>query len=323
MTLHFNNVDTGSAPISTDIPGADSARYARCIEASKRVRWTIEDVIKGREFDIAQNFLPSGFAMTDGFVMLNSDEKRYIGQIQGRTYANMFALLERFINVKILEVSQDHCLGDQVKLEALVRFSDEELKHQELFRRIETMIASAMPEGYQFTPQPNPVARVVLSKSTWSVLALTLMVELVTQTHYRESIAPEENLSPLYKDVFRYHWMEESQHATIDELELRREDAMMTHQNRDQAVDQLIELAVEIDGILQNQAVADAEYFAATTPRPHDAAEVVAIAAAMLKAYRQQYIFSGAENSRFINVMTELVSEEQMARIGAALETLN
>jgi hypothetical protein len=31
----------------------------------------------------------------------------------------------------------DHWFGDQVALEALVRFSDEELKHQALFRRIE------------------------------------------------------------------------------------------------------------------------------------------------------------------------------------------
>ena len=37
----------------------------------------------------------------------------------------------------MLEVSRDHWLGDQIALEALVRFTDEELKHQELFRRIE------------------------------------------------------------------------------------------------------------------------------------------------------------------------------------------
>ncbi len=72
-----------------------------------------------------------------------------LSQIQGRTYANMFGLVERFINAKILEVSRDHWLGDQTALEALVRFSDEELKHQELFRRIERMVASGMPRRLQ------------------------------------------------------------------------------------------------------------------------------------------------------------------------------
>ena len=70
----------------------------------------------------------------------------------------MFGLVERFIGAKMLEVSRDHWLGDQVALEALVRFTDEELKHQELFRRIEAMIADGMPAGYRFVPQPNDVA---------------------------------------------------------------------------------------------------------------------------------------------------------------------
>ena len=34
--------------------------------------------------------------------------------------------------------------------------------------------------------------------------------------HYRESIDPDVALSPLFKDVFLFHWKEESQHAIID-----------------------------------------------------------------------------------------------------------
>jgi hypothetical protein len=30
-----------------------------------------------------------------------------------------------------------------------------------------------MPEGYTFVPEPNAVASVVLTKSTWAVLAMT------------------------------------------------------------------------------------------------------------------------------------------------------
>ena len=70
--------------------------------------------------------------------------------MQGRTYANMFGLVERFIGAKMLEVSRDHWFGDQVALEALVRFTDEEMKHQELFRRIERLVGAAMPAGYRF-----------------------------------------------------------------------------------------------------------------------------------------------------------------------------
>src|SRR5215470_8741572 len=265
------------------IPNTD--RYARCVETSKRVRWDIEkDVIRGRRFNVAHKFLPDGLSLVDAFTTLSADEKRFVGQIQGRTYANVFGLVERFINAKVLELSHDHWFGDQVALEALVRFSDEELKHQALFRRIDAMIGEVLPDGYRFDVDPNAVAHAVLGKSTWAVLALTLDIELFTQLHYRQSIEPDAALSELFRDIFLYHWKEESQHAILDELEWVRHDLGLTAEERDDAV----------DGILQAQAKADAGYFAASCGRAVATAEARTIEAAFLKAYRWQYIHSGA-----------------------------
>jgi hypothetical protein len=171
---------------------SDTPRYARSIESSKRVRWDIEkDVIRGRRFDRAQKFLPDGLSLAGQFTSLSTDEKRFVSQIQGRTYANIFGLVERFINAKVLELSHDHWFGDQVALEALVRFSEEELKHQALFRRIDAMIGDVLPPGYRFDLDANAVAHAVLGKSTWAVLALTLDIELFTQSHYSQSIAQD------------------------------------------------------------------------------------------------------------------------------------
>ena len=70
-------------------------RYERTIETSKRVRWDIEkDVIRGRDFDITDKFLPDGLSLVDAFTTLSDDEKRFVSQIQGRTYANIFGLVE-------------------------------------------------------------------------------------------------------------------------------------------------------------------------------------------------------------------------------------
>src|SRR5246500_1413034 len=244
------------------------SRYARCIQSSKRVYWDIdEDVIRGRHFDAAHKFLPDGLSLADAFKTLSADERRFVSQIQGRTYANVFGLVERFINAKVLELSCAHALGDQVVVEALVRFSGEELKHQALFRRIDAMVAEVLPDGYRFDVDPNNVAHAVLGKSTWAVLALTLDIELFTQLHYRESIEPDTGLSELFKDVFLYHWKEESQHAILDALEWVRRDAALLAEQRDRAVNEFIELVAAVDGILQTQAKADATYFAATCGR--------------------------------------------------------
>jgi hypothetical protein len=298
----------------------DHASYAKCIEVSRRIRWDIDgDVIRGRSFDFSKKFLPDGISKANELDFISEVERRFLSQIQGRTYANMFGLVERFIGAKVLEVSRHHWMGDQIKLEALVRFTDEELKHQELFRRIERLVAEGMPEGYVFLPQPNEVARLVLEKSTWAVLALTCHIELFTQTHYRQSIEPDDDLSELYKDVFLYHWREESQHAILDELEWRRENASLSAAERDRAVDDLIGLVGAIDGMLQHQADCDTNYFLRTCGRAFGERETERLRTVVLKAYRWQYIVSGVENPRFMAILGDMLTPAQAARINDAL----
>jgi hypothetical protein len=299
---------------------SDTQRYAKCIEVSKRIRWDIDrDVIRGRKFDFSRKFLPDGLSKLDRLGFLDADERRLLSQIQGRTYANVFGLVERFIGAKILEVSRGHWLGDQTALEALVRFTDEELKHQELFRRIERMTAEGMPAGYSFLPQPNQVAAAVLGKSTWAVLALTCDIELFTQAHYRQSILPDDNLSELYKDVFLYHWKEESQHAILDELEWERENAALSAQELDRAVDDLIDLVAAVDGIVQMQSAADTDYFLSICKRAFAPEQTAQIRAVMLYAYRWQFIISGVQDERFGAILGGMITGPQAKRIGEAL----
>ena len=306
---------------TTAMPQAtDTARYAKCIEVSKRIRWDTDlDVIRGRQFDFGKPFLPDGLSKVRQLPFLAVDERRLFSQVQGRTYANMFALVERFIGAKVLELSRGHWLGDQVALESLVRLTDEELKHQEMFRRLERMIAPGMPAGYAFLPQPNDVAQAVLAASSWAVLALICDIELFSQAHYRSSIETETQIDPLWKDVFLFHWKEESQHAIVDELEWVREDRRLDAAQRDRAVDELIGLVGAVDGIVQMQAKADAEYFLAVVGRSFDAAQQQAVATTMLGAYRWQYIVSGVQDARYLELLGSMINAEQGARINAAL----
>ena len=298
--------------------------YAKCIEVSKRVRWDIDkDIIRGRKFNFSQKFLPDGITRIDRLDFLTKEQKVLLSQVQGRTYANMFGFVERFITAKVLEVTRDHWLGDQVALEALIRFTDEELKHQELFRRIEKMMAEGMTPGYQFLSNPDEVAAAVLQKSTWAVLALILEIELFTQEHYKQSIAPEENLSDLFKDIFLFHWKEETTHAIMDELEWPKEDKKLSATQRDQAIDEVIELIAAVDSILQAQCAADVDYFVKVCEGSFTENEMERLKDGVLKAYRWQYIFSGIEHPRFKKLFIDLTTEDQRQRINTALASLN
>jgi hypothetical protein len=298
--------------------------YSKCIEISKRVRWDIDrDVFRDRSFEPDRKFLPDGITFIDSFDFLKPQERVFLSQIQGRTYANMFGFVERFITAKILEQTKDFWLGDQIALEALVRFCDEEIKHQLLFHRIESMLQQIMPPDYKFHPDPNQVAFAVLSKSSWAVLAVILEIELFTQEHYKASIENDSELSELYKDVFLFHWKEETTHAIMDELEWPRVDATLTSEERDRAVGELIEIISDFDSILKQQSRSDIDYFLAHTKRLLSQERIDHLVKGTHKAYRHQYIFSGVQHPRFQFLLNQLTSSEQRERLEEALATLN
>jgi hypothetical protein len=159
----------------------------------------------------------------------------------------------------------------------------------------------------------------VLAASDWAVLALTCDIELFSQAHYRSSIDPDQAIDPLWKDVFLFHWREESQHAILDELEWRRVDARLEPAERDRAVDELIALVAAVDGIVQMQAKADVAYFARTAGRAFADPQVEAIHRTMLAAYRWQYITSGVQDPRYLQILRPMLTAAQETRIGAAL----
>jgi len=119
--------------------------------------------------------------------------------------------------------------------------------------------------------------------------------------------------------VMLHHWREESQHVIIDELEWDRVDATLSASARDAAVEELLELFGAVDGIVQVQARADAEFFVNTCGRELTAGEADRVGRTLLNAYRWQYILSGASEPRFQTALGAKTTPAQLQRIEAAL----
>jgi hypothetical protein len=192
------------------------------------MRWDIDrDVIRGRTFDLAHTFLPDGLSLADELPSWTPAEQRFMSQVQGRTYANMFGLVERFIGAKMLEVSRDHWLGDQVALEAIVRFTDEELKHQALFRRIEQLDGQRHAGGLPVRRRAQRRGGVRagqehLGRAGADLPHRAVLAGALPRQHRRgaRAVAAVQGCVPV-------PLAEESQHAIIDELEWEREDAKL------------------------------------------------------------------------------------------------
>lgn len=296
--------------------------YAPCIGNDEPTEWDIEaEVIRGLDFDFSSKFLPDSLTLVDQIDFLTRDEQRLMSQIQGRTYANAFALLERFNEANGLEVGADR--GATVP-GAPIPFGEDQTRQRKLFQRVDAILDRQMPAGYRFVPRIDDLAAAMGSKSTWSFLALACCVDLFPQVHYAQSIFRDPELCKLYKDIFRSHWQRqnESQFAVVDEIEWVREDARLNIAERDRAIDDLIALISIFDDLLQLQSECDVDYFIRIVEREFGPARRTRLSNATLTAYRRQYIVRGMRVPRFKSVLAKLLSPEQRRRIAAALGSI-
>ena len=192
--------------------------YPEILQNSLKVAWTERQVLEGRDFDYTRRFLPNRLSGVDGIRCLNEREKLKLNQIMGNAYCHIFAYVEEYIIPQALEAAQKDIYGDETRLRTLLRFAEDESKHQELFRRSTELFAKGFGVQCGLIPAREEVAKVVLSKSRLCSYLLTSMIEWFTQLHYVEHVRDRGELDGLFRDLVKYHWMDEAQHAKIDSL---------------------------------------------------------------------------------------------------------
>ena len=92
-----------------------------------------------------------------------------------------------------------------------------------------------------------------------TALLLTSLIEWFTQLHYVEHVSAAYELDPLFRDLLRFHWIDEARHAKVDSLMIEELTDNLTLEQREQAVDELLQLGAAIDGLLQKQIELDIE----------------------------------------------------------------
>ena len=283
--------------------------YQDCLDNSKKVSWSEDDIFAGKNFDFSKRFLPNKLTGVDEIGCLNDDEKRQLNQIMGNGYCHIFAFVEEFIIPTIMEEAMKDAYGDEVKLRSLLRFAEEELKHQELFRRSIDLFGQGFGIECGLIPGREEVAKVVRSKSKLAVLILTSVIEWFTQLHYIEHVRDDSDLDGLFRDLLRFHWMEEAQHAKQDMMLISELAEKLTLEERETAIDEVIELGGAIDGLLAQQIVLNIEALEKVTGRTFTAAEKEEITTRTQHAWRWTFLVSGLEHPNVAKIVGALTTE--------------
>ena len=296
--------------------------YEKCLANSYRINWRIEEVIGGQQFDTSRRWLPAQLSGADAIGFLNETEKTKLTHVEMGAYAHLFGFVEEFITPTILRLAGEFEIDQRPAFDALTNFAAEEVKRMTLFREVRAMVNETIGFPATLLGDEKAVAHLVMSKNIGAVLLLTSVIEWFTQQHYLSGFKDDESLDPFTKRIFRAHWQEESQHAQLDYLETVRKFAEMTAAEKDQAIDDLIELVGALDGLLQQQTAHDVDNLARYLDRRFTEAEHEEVANSVLKAKRYTFIESGVTHPNFQLVFTEVTNEAQREKVGAALGAL-
>ena len=301
---------------------AHTYSYEECLHNSLKVAWKEEDVLRNRDFDYSKRFLPNRLAGVDEISCLDRDEKLKLNQIIGNAYCHIFAYVEEFIVPQTLEEAQRDIYGEEARLRALIRFAEDETKHQQMFRRSMALFEKGFGITCGVIPGREDVARVVLSKSRLCSLLLTSMIEWFTQLHYLEHVRADEQLDGLFRDLIKFHWIDEATHAKLDSLVINEIVGPLRLEQREQAIDELLELGGAIDGLLSQQADLDIESLQRATGRTFADDARAEIKTNIQRGYRWTFLVSGLTHPTFTRIVGELTVQGPR-RLAAAAEALS
>jgi len=299
--------------------------FESCVRASEKISWKLDDVFPpGMKLDFSRRFLPDAMAPADRLTFLSPAERLKLNQIMGNSYLYLFYFVEEYIVASVLQHASAEMFGEPGELRALLRFADEEVKHQLLFVRFREAFERDFGVPCDVIENPQAVAEVILSKSPMAVLLTTLHLELLTQQHYVEGYrgGEAEALDPLFASLLKNHWLEESQHAKIDALELKKLADTATEAQLEAAVSDYLFILEAFAGLLGQQAKLDAVSLARATGRAFTDAESEAIVDAQTRAYRRSFIVLGVENPGFVKYLEQFQSRAP-SRVNAKLGALS
>ena len=291
--------------------------YKAVLASSLRAQWSLDDVLSAdQELDFSRNFMPESLARSASAPGLpDANQRRLLNQIAAFQYLCYFGSVEEFILPFVLDHARPMLREDDYRVRALLNFASEEAKHIHLFNRYRDAFVRGFPVQCHILGPREVLAQKVLSHHPLAVALIIVMIEWMTQAHYLGSIRDDSDIDPLFKNLFKHHWMEEAQHAKLDTLIVDALAEGRSEQDLRQVTNEFFQIAGFLDKSMQVQARLNVESLERAIGHTLD--ERNALMVHQYRAARWTYLGSGLRHERF-KATVEAISPEMASRIAAA-----
>ncbi|NRD60255.1 hypothetical protein HRD49_00715 [Corallococcus exiguus] len=282
--------------------------YQSCIQSSERVSWRLDELLpKDTVLDFSHRFLSDALTGTEDIPFLSAEERLMLNHIRSNSYAHLFLFLEEYAVALAAQRAGLELHGNATHMRALLRFTEEELKHQQLFARF----TGAFAKGFKVAPalldNQVEVARAIMAKSNLGVLIFNLHMELMTQQHYQETVRgnKDETLDPLFCNLLKHHWLEEAQHTRLDFLEAQKILAQAP-EALDAALTEYSELLQALRGTLNAQLALDLQTLEKAVGRTFTPTERQQLSESQERSYVWGFIGMGMKAPLFLSRLRAL-----------------
>jgi hypothetical protein len=293
--------------------------YADIVATSERVAWTVDRVLGDRRFDASRPIVPPSWVGSWTLAFLDDEAQLVLNHCRAFSYVHLLGNFEEFASPHLGRIVEDAWHGDRARLRALMRFADEEMKHQQLLRRAEWLLEASCGHAFARWFDDDKVRVTALSDA---ILAhpplprflMVLALEWGTQRHYLQSVR-DGAADPLYAAMLKAHWIEEAQHTKSDALEIAH---LARGQHPDvlrEAFDHVLALGALVDAAFAGQAAAEVATLQAVTGRRLDAAQAGVLQDTLHRSLRGIFVDVGMGHPEFARVARGL-SRDGAARIG-------
>jgi hypothetical protein len=254
----------------------------------------------GKNLDFSKPFLPESLARVESLGFLTPKEKLILNQIRGHAYLTMFGTVEEFILPFVMDSARPVSDDDDNRVRALLSFAGEEAKHIQLFKMFRQEFQQNFPVRCEVIGPPSAIASAVLSHHRLAVAILTLHIEWFVQRHYIDSVRDNQDLDSQFKNLLKYHWIDEAQHTKLDTLMIESMAKNYGKEEISKAFDEYLEMGIFLDNGLKQQVQFDLDSFARATGRVLNESEKKEFEQIQLQANRWTYIGSGMNHPNFL-----------------------
>jgi hypothetical protein len=296
--------------------------YDSIVAASEKVAWSVDAIFRDRHFDASKPIVPASWVGTQALAFLTDQDQLTLNHCRAFSYAHLNGNYEEFIPLHLTGIVQQDWHDDRAHLRALLRFGDEEMKHQQLFRRTETVLEHSCGHafGRYFDDDKTRVTaftNAVLEYPSLPRFLLLLAFEFGTRRHYVESVRDHtaERGDPLYVDVLQAHWLEEAQHVKSDMLEVAQLARELSPEALREAFDQVVGIGGLVDATFVGQADKEIETLQQVTRRTLSAAEMTTLRDTLYQSLSAIIAGVALTDPSFAKVALEL-SKEGAAKLG-------